>query len=431
MGFSFEAHAIFLTFQMRSSAMIWFRKIFLYILICLLCISCEMIEARDNAYAGRDALKSCDFYNAYKYFSESYALVKDDQDVSLGYAFSCLLAILDSEPFSGILMRLGMTSTIGEFCIDRTNRPNDETQTNSQDRCSGDDVNIHSMQWPHPCSETEHCNDYISYIDTSLQWHDIIDAIDKNRRELLRSSNIITDVANHMKAPYVINDVLGYSSLTIHQADLYLLSAAVKTLVFASDIASAYENKFSVYDTLDDRICTHQASIINQYIGVANSTPDLFQSMVIFTDMMSDIEKAFVHAHQLRESNDNKDSQSCGEAISIFNWTNVPYGVMDNIISISSAFRQKPTVIQDIFSPEISVDLSALLKHLPIRNANEPIVSCDGDGSVGMMGIYIEFLNRYITPPLFEPDIDQFKLHHDISYRLSSGWRKWTPADLL
>ena len=109
----------------------------------------------------------------------------------------------------------------------------------------------------------------------------------------------------------------------------------------------------------------------------------------------------------------------------------MPYGVMDNIISISSAFRQKPTVIQDIFSPEISVDLSALLKHLPIRNANEPIVSCDGNGSVGMMGIYIEFLNRYITPPLFEPDIDQFKLHHDISYRLSSGWHKWTPADLL
>ena len=286
------------------------------------------------------------------------------------------------------------------------------------------------MKWPYPCDDFEHC-DYIAYIDKSLEWHEIIETVSDNRWELLRSSYIITDVANHMKEPYVIEDVLGVKRLTIQRSDLYLFSAMVKLLVFASDVAAVYENRFSVSESLDDRNCRNQMDILNRYIGIAAELPDVSDSIIVFTDMMADIENAFVNARLLRDEYDNDTSQKCGNSVSIFNWVEVPYGVMDNIISVASAFKQDPVVISDVFSPDLRIDLSGLLQHLPVRTSEEPVVSCGDNGLEAAYGIYIKYFNDYVNPPLFEPDTEHFDLHHDINYRLSSGWRKWTVLDLF
>ena len=408
------------------------RRIGFCILALILAIctcACDELTARDEAYKGLDALKACDFYGAQQHFAEAYPVLKDKPAVELGFAFSILFGALDAPDFSSLLMRLGMTSTLQEVCLNRNERPVYDTIA-GEDDCLSNRSGEHDIEWPYLCTDSADC-DGLSHIDPSLLWWDIVDVIQQNRNTLLRTSSMFSNAANHMSAPYTVDNMLGFRSLTIHQADLLFFAAIIKTLVFLSDVATKYETRFSVVQTLDHTYCSQQADIINRYVGIAGNSPNLSDSISLVKSIFFDIELAFVHARLLREAYDNDPQSQCARNLSIFKWTNVPYGVMDNIISFASAFRQSQVVVRDVFSPDIQIHLSALLSNLPARTMQQTIVMCVRDELDAVLGIYVQYLNQYITPPLFEPGLESFKLHHDTSYRLSSGWRRWSFADLL
>ena len=391
--------------------------------------ACNELTARDEAYKGLDALRACDFYGAQQHFSEAYPVLKDKPAVELGFAFAILLGALDAPDFSSLLMRLGMTSTLRDFCLKQNERPAYDIIV-GEDDCLSNRSGGHDIEWPYPCTDSADC-DGLSHIDPSLLWGDIVDVIQQNRNTLLSTSSMFSNAANHMSAPYTADNMMGLRSITIHQADLLFFAAIIKTLVFLSDVATQYETQFSVVQTLERKDCLKQADIINRYVGIAGNSPNLYDSESLVKSIFFDIELAFVHARLLREAYDSDSNPQCAQNLSIFKWTNVPYGVMDNIISFASAFRQTPVVVHDIFTPELQINLPELLGNLPIRTTEQLLVSCDRNKLALSAGVYIQYLNQYISPPLFEPGLETFKIHHDITYRASTGWRRWTFFDLL
>ena len=142
------------------------------------------------------------------------------------------------------------------------------------------------------------------------------------------------------------------------------------------------------------------------------------------------INKTFQQAKIIREDFDS-NTNPCPPQISLLQWSDVPYGVMDNIVSLTSAFQSEPYTIHDIITPDVTIDLNSFLSELPVRAPNAPFASCNNDSLRLDFSLYIRAINDATSPDLLSTDSEQFEFHPDLSYRLSSGWRQWTPLDLF
>ena len=401
-------------------------------------MACDEIEARNHAYAGRDDLKECDFESAYDHFEKAYGVLKNYEEVAIGTAFSLLLKTLHTEEMAQLQLHLGLTQTIQQFCLQQVekNKAEEENQTQEDTKesdCAASpypDISGSTVSWPHPCAGLDDCK-FAEYIDTALQWQDVIQTIIHNRDALLDSSNILARAAEHMDEAYTMDDIFGLDHIALHPADIYLIAGMLKMLVAAADIASLYDTSFSVRDALNTSDCQKQTDLLNAHLGVAqnattvSATPDLFNTaMIHFAD-------AFRTGQELRSDVDNNEPEDdeCIEIVSLFRWLDIPYGVSDNIIAITSAFSQLQAIPADVLLPDVTFDLSALFSDLPTRTPDNIVFSCDA--SQANYKIYIDAINRITTPYLLKPDEPRFHLNPDIGYRMSSGWRRWSFTDLL
>ena len=401
---------------------------FLLIVIASCLLACQEIKARDEANEGKDALLNCDFESAFIHFENAHDIIQDNDDINIGLATSELLLTLNAKEFTDIFYQLGFTQSVQDFCIQNINRKKETQEQTTSDGCHSS-LNIQMMTFSHPCANSEQCQ-YKEYIQPELTWHDILNVFELYRTNFEHISTLFAQTASHLTSNYTIHDIFGTDAIHIHRADLYFFAALIELSLFVTSTANHYQTTFSVYQTLITDECIACSDFLNQNIGIADSTVDASEYEPQLLSAFSYIHQAFQYAKAIRTDYDNS-SDSCPPKVSLLNWSDVPYGVTDNILSLTSAFQTKPYIIQDIISPEITLDLHALLTSMPSRQSTQTLASCNNLQLEIHYSNYINAINTNTSPALLNADTDQFELAPGLSYRLSSGWRHWTPMMLF
>ena len=406
--------------------------LFLLFPICL--TACQELKARDEANAGKDALLECNIESAFIHFTNAHEIIDDNNDINIGLATSELFFTLNSTEFTNIFLKSGFTQSFQEFCLQNIHtqqeHPSEPQDQQSPDACASNfHTSAQNIKLPHPCATSEQCK-YIEYIPPDLTWKDIIYALNNNRDHLEHISQLFAQTADTLTSPYALHDIFNVSTLNIHPADLYFFASLINLSLLIASAADNYKNTFSVTQTLQNDDCIAYAAFLNQNIGIAASPVDISEYKSKFLSAFKYINKAFQQAKIIREDFD-ANTAPCPPQVSLLQWSDVPYGVMDNILSLTSSFQTEPFIIQDILSPEVMLDLNSLLSALPARAQSAPFASCREDELHLDLSIYIRAINDATSPDLLDTASDQLDLHPDLSYRLSSGWRQWTPLDLF
>lgn len=405
------------------------------ILILPICFTaCQELKARDEANAGKDALLECNFESAFIHFTNAHEIIDDNNDINIGLATSELLFTLNSKDFTNIIYKFGFTQNIQEFCLQHINTPQEQPSEpqdqHAPDACASNfHTSTQNINLPHSCANTNQCN-YIDHIQPTLTWNDIIHAFNNNRAHLEHISQLFAQTADALDSPYALHDVFNISTLNINPADLYFFAAIIDLSLFITTTSNLYKNAFSVVQTIQTDDCQTYAAFLNQNIGIADSPVDISEYKSNFLSALKYINKTFQQAKIIREDFDS-NTNPCPPQISLLQWSDVPYGVIDNIVSLTSAFQSAPYTIHDIITPDVTIDLNSLLSELPVRAPNAPFASCNNDSLRLDFSLYIRAINDATSPDLLSTDSEQFELHPDLSYRLSSGWRQWTPLDLF
>lgn len=403
------------------------NKALLIILLLLpLCCGCEELRARDEANAGKDALLECNFESAFIHFSNAHDIMDHNNDINIGLAASELLLTLNSNDFKNLFQAFGFTQSIQDFCLQNINSHQDQYHSQDQniDSCSsGISSNI---QLPHTCSESVHC-DRFEYIDPKLEWKDIFEAISTHVQNFEHISDLFAETADQLREPYTIRDIFGFSELYIHPADLYFFAAIFELSMFVTSVASQYKTSFSVAKSLQTEDCQTYAEYINQNMGISDHPIEVSPYINMLRKSFKHLNSAFTQAQKiLKDTLERTDA--CPPKVSILQWSEVPYGVTDDILSLASSFATEPHIIKDIISPNITLDLNTL--SFPARQPQDALASCPNDHIHIDYSIYIQAINDCTSPDLLSNNRDQIELSPGLSYRLSSGWRRWTPADL-
>lgn len=405
------------------------------ILILPICLTaCQELKARDEANAGKDALLECNFESAFIHFTNAHEIIDDNNDINIGLATSELLFTLNSKDFTNIIYKFGFTQNIQEFCLQHINTPQEQPSEpqdqHAPDACASNfHTSTQNINLPHSCANTNQCN-YIDHIQPTLTWNDIIHAFNNNRAHLEHISQLFAQTADALDSPYALHDVFNISTLNINPADLYFFAAIIDLSLFITTTSNLYKDAFSVVQTIQTDDCQTYAAFLNQNIGIADSPVDISEYKSNFLSALKYINKTFQQAKIIREDFDS-NTNPCPPQISLFQWSDVPYGVIDNIVSLTSAFQSAPYTIHDIITPDVTIDLNSFLSELPVRAPNAPFASCNNDSLRLDFSLYIRAINDATSPDLLSTDSEQFELHPDLSYRLSSGWREWTPLDLF
>lgn len=407
------------------------------ILILPICLTaCQELKARDEANAGKDALLECNFESAFIHFTNAHEIIDDNNDINIGLATSELLLTLNSKDFTNIIYKFGFTQNLQEFCLQNINPPENSPPKQNPigqqppDACASNfHSNTHNINLPHSCANTNQCN-YIDHIQPTLTWNDIIHAFNNNRAHLEHISQLFAQTADALDSPYALHDVFNISTLNIHPADLFFFASLIDLSLLIVSATDNYKNSFSVAQTLQNDECLAYAAFLNQNMGIADSPVDISEYKSKLLSALKYINKAFQQAKIIREDFDS-NTAPCPPQGSLLQWSDVPYGVMDNIVSLTSAYQSEPFIIQDILSPDVMLDLNSFLSALPSRAQSTPFASCREDELHLDLSIYIRAINDATSPDLLDTSSDQLELHPDLSYRLSSGWRQWTPLDLF
>ncbi len=245
------------------------NKVVLYILLLagmFVQVSCAELEARNEAYAGKDALLACQFSDAVEHFERAYRVLSHHPDVTFGLAVALLLDTLAEDDVSSILYEMGFTQDITSFCSDMMERdtPKDEP---GEDICvSGLGGQHASVVWPHPCWNSGDCSIW-EHLDQALSWMDIVSVIQRHEAQLSLVSELLVSTADELDDAYTLEDVFGYKKLTIHAADLYLFSGLMELARVVTDIVVHYALDFSVYDTFVGDSCWEHAQYLNHHLG--------------------------------------------------------------------------------------------------------------------------------------------------------------------
>lgn len=401
------------------------KALLITLLLLPLCCGCEELRARDEANAGKNALLECNFENAFIHFSNAHDILDHNNDINIGLAASELLLTLNSKEFTNLFNAFGFTQSIQDLCLKNIDIPQDQHHTQDQDINSCNSGISSNIQLPHTCNEV-HCN-HFEYIDPKLEWKDIFDAIDTHAHSFEHISELFAETADQLSTPYTIRNIFGFSELHIHSADLYFFAAILELSRFVTSVASQYKTSFSVAKSLQIEDCTSYAEYINQNIGISEHPIEISPYIHTLRKSFKHLNSAFTQAQEILKDNLSR-TDACPSKVSLLQWSEVPYGVTDDILSLASSFNTEPYIIKDILSPSITLDLNAL--SFPTRQPQEPLASCQNNHIHIDYSIYIQAINACTSPDLLSDNRDQFELSSELSYRLSSGWRRWTPADL-
>lgn len=404
------------------------------VLIAILHISCAALEARDEAYAGRDALLACDFSLAVRHFESAYRVLDHHSEVTFGYGVATILDVLNAPDVRDVLIKLGASRDVTSLCLEwkaredsvDTDKGNTESPTDDCEPLFLRDIVFSNKE---SCLN-ESCS-LVSGIDSALTWHTVFSVIEHHKTRLSLAAELLSLSASQWDEAYTLEDIFGVKTLGIHPADAFLLAALIEGILFVSEIAGHYDTQFGIRDTFEDKDCESNAAYLNAVVGLPNTDGAGYAvNRVHFERCMKYLKSAFEKAYQLREVVDRAQTVDCDTTQSLLSWTTVPYGVMDNVISLCAAFEQEPYVIQELLAPDLSVDMVYFLTHLPYRSPTEPFFVCAQDQLELKYEFLIEAINCVTTPNLLAEGEGTLKLDSQFSYRLSSGWLKWTPLDL-
>lgn len=395
--------------------------------------ACASLEAREEAYLGRDALKSCQFAEAYDHFSNAHNLLRSNEEILIGLGLSELALFLTSDDFNALLPRFGASKTLVDLCHEA------QDEDEAQDEAPTTSCETISFSKFRPSSHDGTARFYAN-IDPKLTWQNCIDV-------LVTHANLLQDAAKHLLRAaqkiddhYNLGDVFSFKDLSLNRADIALLAATAALLSGLSRILSHYDNRFSLRDTLEafdlDQYDA-QSALLNSYL----LTPA--QNDADASDALPAIEKAIIalgilaeKGYELREDyNDNGprlDDDGCEKHTQLLRWETVPYGIYTDIKKLHDALKDDHTlVLNRLLDPSATLSLPALLSRLPTRPAQLTILTAQNNELVWSLQSIAKQLNSAFTPPIFDESSGNLYLAHDYNYRLNSAWLKLNIQDLI
>lgn len=407
------------------------NRVVLYVLLMsamLVMAGCAELEARNQAYAGKDALMACDFSEAVDHFERAYGVLSHNPDVTFGLAVSLLLDTLSQEDVSSVLDGMGFTQDIASFCLDMMARePSDDSDA---EECGSPHESLDSsVVWPHPCLNFNTCSLW-DYVDSELRWLDLVRLTERHDARFALMADLFAATASEVDGAYTIEDVLGYKKLTFHAADLYFLSGLMDLARFAIQIASHYELDFSIEASFVGEHCVDRAAYLNRYLCIAGNAPGTHVDIRVFERGVDRLHRAFEEAYTLRERIDKSEPEPCMPSYSLLHWNRVPYGVLDNLITFTASFAEAPYRVTEILYPDVVMDVDAFVHDLPFRDQETYLMTCQDEELISDLGLFIRAINRATTPNLLDESCASLCLSPEIGYRLSSGWRKWSLEEL-
>ena len=395
--------------------------------------SCSEIEARDEANAGKDELISCHFEWAREHFEQAYDLKPQNTDITLGLAISKTLELTEKKDINRIIHQLGFTQSVTEYCHTLSDDDNNSSEYIDDNGCTR---HHYSQSIPHPCDDDSSC-DYVDYIDQSLTLKEISDTLYEHREELLSISRLFQFASESINDHYSIAGIPGFGEIHLNAADLTFISALVRTLVVCTEILQFYDVNFPLKDilSLDTLDCESKAQWYNRHL-VIKSTGSKFDSdkiVRLFMDVTHQLYNISMQGYSIRwKYDENIRDNPCYQRDFLFHWEKVPYGIYKNIENVTKTFENEPFIGTDFIEPVTEMDIRKFMTEPPYRSTDRPVVVCDKQELVWDLGIFIASINACTSPEILDSS-DKTSLHlsHDTSFRLSSGWMKWTPTDLF
>ena len=395
--------------------------------------SCSDIEAKDAANAGLKELINCQFERARDHFEYAYDLKPYHTDITLGLALSKTLELTENKDIDHIIHRLGFTQSMTEYCQTLSDSDTDSTEYMDENGCT----RYHTSRIiPHPCDHESSC-DYADYIDNTLTLKEIADTLYIYRDELLSISRLFQFAAESMNDIYSVDIIPGIGKFHFKPADLIFLSALIRTLIIGTEILQFYDVDFTLkeYLSLDSLSCEQKAQWYNQHFGIKRTDSKLDSTKIIhlFLQAIHQLYLITIQGYSIRTEYDAiiRDNP-CFQRNFLFHWEKVPYGIYKNIENVTKTFESEPFIATEFIEPVTELDIRKLITDPPVRMTTQPVVICDNQKLVWDLGLYIDSINACTTPEILDSsNKTSLHLNDDVSFRLSSGWLKWTPADLF
>ena len=396
---------------------------------------CSALEARDEANAGKEELIHCNFQWARDHFEHAYDLKPKNPDIIMGLAISRALVLIANEDFGHILKKLGVKLSVSAYCHELSETDFEYTEEMDENGCVTKNYSSGNVVF-HPCQNEDSC-EFSEYIDKTLTFKEIFDTLKLYKNELESISRLSLFASQNIGDNYTIHDLNGIGDIHINRTDLHFISVLFSSLAMIAEISGNYEWDYSVKDvlSLDEMTCDEQAQWYNQHLLVKESDSEIDTDEVVnsFVWIMHQLSIISQEAYQIRESYDEKIiDDPCLERDYLFHWERVPYGVLKNIGSISETFDAEPYISNGYLSPDVLFDIHQFFYSPPSRLAATPIAECRYQEIVWDLSGFVESINDCTQPAILDSQqTASIHIAPELSYRLSSGWLRWSPVDLF
>ncbi|MBO4350746.1 MAG: hypothetical protein J6A01_07370 [Proteobacteria bacterium] len=412
----------------HHSILLW---IFYLGMCILLCSGCDQLKAQKESAAGKDALLECDFENAYLHFRKADEYYPNHHEILIGLAISETIYFFDTPNMKDLLSKMGFQFTVQSLCqkLKEDDRNEDSAQPES----------CHTIDYSnlaHSFSKTDILSTegyHSTAIDPDLTWHDIVVTLN-TRNSLLKSAAEHAFAAAKTNDPnYHIGNVFGYD-ITVHAAELGILSMVASLLSTVIEIAEQYRWDFSVQKTVKaletkDYSWLVQA-INNEFLHRKNTSsfptclPEIQQTIAALGFVVPLLK-------ELKESEPQFDDHHCPVQKSLLHWENLHYGILSDLEKASHILDDSQTTasLNELFDPTTSFDILCALQNLP--NLTIPVAKLYHSQWEWHFEEFQSQLNFCFTPKILDEQSPSFQCNDTFSFRLNSAWLNWNPKELL
>ena len=281
---------------------------------------CDMLSAKQEADAGLEAMKSCQFQTAAIHFSEANDLYPKHQEIVLGLAVSELLSLTEMPEIQMLASKLGYQISLQSMCDTLNHENNNDNDSNiSQDaelpneKCFAfSELFDTTGQEDIKDEDNSHSNDktpFYTQIDPELTFQEAFQKLHLYLPVLKSASEHLTEAAQLMDSTYEINDVMGYHKLNIHPADIATLALIVidkeevemdedELMMTAVEVAVAYPMHYSIQQAvmiIEQNDNTGTANWINQHLLVSTYQPSSETAAYSFGTLLDNLKIALPH----------------------------------------------------------------------------------------------------------------------------------------
>jgi len=397
----------------------------LIVLFSFVCLNgCAELEARDQAKAGKKALKSCRFADAYEHFDRANDLVSGNEEILLGLGISEILTVVESEEVRAILPLLGITKSLEEACLEALEDDDESEETEEASSVCG---NV-KFDISHESSDN-----HIIEISPELTWQALFDAVYTNREKLYSASKHLQRSARKIDGAYSVGDVFGYKEVKLHSADIAGAASIAAGLSFVSGVLYHYSLSFSVKETLDNRDkCIEFSNLMNSYVFRGERSIDVDRALESYELLRSAIGLVVKYGEDLWNEYDAVvDNPDICFNESVLKWENVPYGIYYDLEKVARLELSDGLLdLDELIDPAATLDLVRMLENLPTQKSGE-IVTCTDDKIVWTVQELAIQLNQVMLEPVFDESSDGLRLNSTYDYRLNSAWLNWDFAKLI